>query len=532
MLKMTWIKLQIFDGTIMPNIVNGFIESAKKFPNRSAVIVNSIETSYRELSVISSQIAATIERNQRGDRSLVAFLSHKSLVTYASVLGILLSGNGYVPLNPKFPAERLKAMIKLSGVKIVIVDAQCLDRFKEILEAIDVPLIFIFPNIDKIEQTNNVSNLHQFIFSKDMAPAYELNNFDLSSESPAYLLFTSGSTGTPKGVLINQGNVEAYTQYMVQRGRFNEHDRFSQLADMTFDPSVHDMFVCWEVGASLYCVPELSSRVPSVFFRDNKITTCFMIPSIAMFMQKMKSLKPGSFPYLRYSVFCGEPLLSETALQWKLAAPNSVIENLYGPTEATVAITNYVWTEKSPEECVNGIVPIGYPFDGQKICIINDQMGIGELCLSGTQVTTSYFNNDEKTRTQYVKINGELWYRTGDLVKEDSRRCLYYLGRIDSQVKIMGYRVELQEINYVLQKAAGTEMVFSVTSLANSGGGCEIVAFICKGVDATEKDITAYCRQYLPEYMVPKKIVFINEMPLNNNGKIDGIKLKEMAKTL
>jgi acyl-CoA synthetase (AMP-forming)/AMP-acid ligase II len=294
------------------------------------------------------------------------------------------------------------------------------------------------------------------------------------------------------------------------------------------------MFVCWDNGSSLYSVPEASSKVPTRFFIDNKITTCFIVPSIAVFMNKMKSLGANIFPNLRYCVFCGESLSAETARQWQAAAPNSVVENLYGPTEATVAITNYKWTDKSFEECYNGVVPIGWIFDGQKSCIINENLQTvqnedGELCISGSQVTTSYFNNPEKTDSQYIKIGDDMWYRTGDLVRIDQRGCMYYIGRIDNQVKIMGYRVELQEIDCIIKKIVNSDMVISVCCCGKGDIGNSIVSFVCCEKFIKEREILSFCKTKLPDYMMPRKIYFIDEMPLNNNGKIDVVKLKQIV---
>jgi acyl-CoA synthetase (AMP-forming)/AMP-acid ligase II len=219
------------------------------------------------------------------------------------------------------------------------------------------------------------------------------------------------------------------------------------------------------------------------------------------------------------------------AKQWQEAAPNSVIENLYGPTETTIAISHYRWDNvTSPDRCRNGIVPIGEIFKGQTCCIIDEKLNVlppgekGELCLSGSQVTQGYLNNIEKTRMQYINIpafGDRIWYKTGDLALQDEEGCVYYLGRVDNQVKILGYRVELQEIDAVLRKASGSEMAVSVAWPISDGSAQGIVGFICGGNTTNKDEILSYCSLFLPKYMMPSAIFFVENMPLNANGKIN-----------
>src|SRR5205807_7600878 len=168
---------------------------------------------------------------------------------------------------------------------------------------------------------------------------------ELDSEAIAYLRFTSGSTGQPKGVAIHHSNVQPYVKYVSDRYSVNEEDRFSQEFDLTFDLSVHDMFVCWERGACLFSVPEKSVMMQAKFIRDHQLTMWFSVPSVIGILGKMRLLPSGCFPSLRYSLFCGEPLLVAYAQLWQKAATNSVIENLYGPTETTIAISHYRWDQ-------------------------------------------------------------------------------------------------------------------------------------------------------------------------------------------
>jgi len=249
-------------------------------------------------------------------------------------------------------------------------------------------------------------------------------------------------------------------------------------------------------------------------------------------------LEPGAFPTLRWSLFCGEALSASLAEAWQQAANNSVLENLYGPTEATIAITYYRWNpETSPAECVRGLVPIGWPFDGQQVCAVNEDLTpvpvgeSGELCLGGSQVTRGYLNDPEKTAKSFVRLKhtgDQIWYRTGDLVRQDERGCLFYLGRRDFQVKVNGYRVELQEIDLVLREAARTELAVAIPWPLSDGSASGIVGVVSGSDPERDSDIIAACDKRLPRYMVPNRIYHFPQIPLNVNGKIDRGKITEM----
>jgi amino acid adenylation domain-containing protein len=518
------------------SLIDGFVESVNRFPSREALVVDDERLSYVALQGLATKIASAILHHEHDPSPLVALLAHRSKTAYASILGILGAGKGYVPLNLKFPVERTRRMLDLSGCATLIVGTEGFQHLPKLLLEVNRPLTLILPDLIDASGLSSDFPQHRFVPSKEMADG---NKFPFHPEvSPtdiAYLLFTSGSTGQPKGVPIAQSNVRSYLQYVCDRYDADETDRFSQEFDLTFDLSVHDMFMCWERGACLFSVPETSVMAPAKFIREHQLTMWFSVPSVIGVLARMRLLSPGCFPSLRYSLFCGEPLAGSYAQLWQAAAPNSILENLYGPTETTIAISNYRWNKTgSSEESVNGIVPIGWIFDGQKCSVIDAErtavpVGVpGELCLCGSQVTTGYWNEPRKTQEQFVRLPaaGErIWYRTGDIVQQDTNGCLHYLGRVDHQVKIRGYRVELQEIEAVLRKACGAAQVVSIAWPVENGTADGVVAFV-SGVDALDHDqVSAYCSKVLPGYMVPRKIYLCDEMPLNANGKIDRSRL-------
>lgn len=507
--------------------------AAARFPERPALWVDGQTCRYQDLIDAAARIAGAILAGEVGPRPLVATLAYRSITAYAGVLGILAAGKGYVPLHPHFPAQRNREMLIRSGARMLVIGREAIDVLPEILAGVSEPLVLIFPDTKDRAGLVQQYPLHTVAGVTGQGADYVGPPLPLPVEEDgtAYLLFTSGSTGIPKGVPVSHRNVLSYATYIRDRYEVNEQDRLSQTFDQTFDLSVHDMFVSWSSGACLYCLPRQTLMGPGKFIREHELTLWFSVPSVVMLMAQLRMLKPGLFPSLRYSLFCGEPLPVKSASLWQEAAPNSAVDNLYGPTEATIAISAYRWNaESTPQESVGGIVPIGWIFPGQEGAVVDADGNVvadgekGELLLSGTQVTGGYLNDPEKTRQQYVRLDNSptrIWYRTGDLVQRSETGCLVYLGRIDDQVKVHGHRVELQEIDRVLRDAAGIDLAVSVAWSPGEQDVKGIYGFVATSDRVDEASVLACCRETLPFYMVPERIYFIGEMPLNANGKID-----------
>ena len=520
------------------SLISGFLRSLERDPDHAALVLGNKTRTYAQLWEQASRLGAAVNEHSEPSAPAVALLANRSITAYAGILGILATGRGYVPLNPKFPIERTAAMLKASGCKTVIVGQECAETLECLLPSLDNPMTWILHGEEFRLDLGDRAQGHLAVSSADIVGRLEAKEPHPTDDATAYLLFTSGSTGTPKGVAVSQSNVCAYLDYVGPRYGFRSDDRFSQNFDLTFDLSVHDLFACWDAGATLCCFPE-QTLVPVTTIDEYELTVWFSVPSVAMFASKLGLLQPGAFPRLRLSLFCGEALSASLAESWQRAAPFSRLENIYGPTETTIAITHYQWdAHRSPAECVNGVVPIGWPFEGQQCCVVNEDLETmplgksGELCLAGSQVTGGYLNDPARTAAQFVRIASEgdrTWYRTGDLARQDQRGCLYYLGRTDHQVKINGYRVELQEIDLVLREAAGVECAIAIPWPVSDGMAKGIAAILCGADPALDARVFELCARRLPRYMVPSTVYHLEHLPLNSNGKVDR---KQIAREL
>ena len=523
-------------------LTKGFLQSAARHPDKLALVAHGEKLSYKELKSGADRIAATIQSHSHGE--FVAVFGVGTTTVFEGILGVLLAGRAYVPLNPAFPIARTAYMLEASEVDVLVVDEVGESLLSDLLPDSMAILTIILPHaeVEKVDNFSSQFPKHRFLGSAELSKGEPTPLTDVASGQPAYLMFTSGSTGKPKGVVVSHDNVLSFISTVVGMYDLGPDDRFSQMFDLTFDLSVFDMFVCWEVGASLWVVPPKSRMAPAAFVRKSELTVWFSVPAVVGLMKQLLALKPNNFPTLRYSLFCGEPLPASAAESWQAAAPASRLDNLYGPTELTIACTFHSWDgEKSPSLCLNGIVPIGRPYDGLESAIVDANLqkveagADGELCLRGPQTTPGYWQRPDLTAEKFVTMpwaNGSnnRWYRTGDVVRENSDGEMVFVGRVDNQVQIRGYRVELGEIEAKLRDYGMTEFAIAVPWPVGEGGAGASGLVACLAQAKVDDDtILKRCSRDLPDYMLPRWILRLEKMPLNANGKIDRNALKSLV---
>ena len=513
-------------------VLSGFLDAASRFPNRCALEVDGERYTYAQLTQRAKQLANALDLAgpSPGGPALTAIYAARGATTYCAVLAAFMRGRGYVPINPNFPAARCRSILERSECTQLIVDsADAVPHLEAILEGIERSLDIIVADVDDGTHLASRWPQHTIIDSKQVASAPDVVTQPPAPDALACLLFTSGSTGIPKGVMVTQRNVRHFIDVMRQRYEISEHDRFTQLFEMTFDLSMFDMFMSWLSGACL-CVPSRADAMMlGRYILESQVTVWFSVPSFALLMKRMRLLEPDYYPKLRLSLFCGEALPVDVTRAWAQAAPNSVVENLYGPTELTIACTAHRWCEDtSPHRSERGIVPIGEPNPGLRAIVVDDALNpvadgeTGELLVTGAQLTQGYWRDEEKTAMAFVTPPGEacLFYRTGDLVRRAHDGLMTFLGRRDSQIQVRGYRVELSEVESAIREVTGTDSAIALGWPRDAITAENIVAFI-RGTTLDVGGALEALRCRLPAYMVPKEIHVVTDMPLNTNGKID-----------
>lgn len=480
--------------------------------------------SYGSLANLSHLVAARLDTGAR-----IGILASRSISAYSSILGAVVKGACYVPLNPRIPASRMAYILDEADCKAIVVGEECAENLAALLPIADNLNILCPDPGPELERLKSQHPLHNWQFlSSNHSAKIESCVFPPSQE--AYVLFTSGTTGAPKGIMISHSNVVAYLGNIFRSYEIGPGDRVSQIFDISFDVSVHDIFFALVSGATLCIIPEDAVLAPAKYIRQYQLTAWHSVPSVPMFMDKFRMLNPDAFPSIRLSFFAGEALPARTAMLWRQATPNSKLVSMYGPTETTIVMTEFPWRDdKDVNDFENGIVPLGHPFVDAKCRILDPQANsvpdgeAGELYIGGPQVALGYINNTKLNREKFVELDddGTRWFRSGDLVKK-TKFGYEFLGRIDDQIQLRGFRVELVEIDRAIRAAANSDLAVAVPLGLNSGRAENVIAVV-EGENNKElrRAILAYCKGALPDYMVPAKVKFVEKMPLNINGKID-----------
>jgi amino acid adenylation domain-containing protein len=501
-------------------------EQSRRTPEALALAADGVELSYAELVRRAGRLAAVLRDHGIGPGSRVGILGSRSQIAVEAVLGVAWAGAAYVPLSLRWPEARIEAALDAARPDALIADGS---GSKVLTAGLAGALrLLVLPDDDAARVVPGLPG--QIVLSLASLPDLPAvrEPATMGPDDLAYLIFTSGTTGAPKGVLVPASAVAAYIAALAARKAMTPADRASQFTELSFDPSLGEIFVPWGAGASLHVVPAQSRVSPARFIRDRRLTIWGSAPSAIAWMRDTRSLQPGSLPTLRYSSFGGEPLPLAAVRAWQAAAPNSVIDNLYGPTEATVDCAGQrVEVGATPIVTPGrGVLAIGTPHPGSELAVLGPDRRparageAGELAIAGRQLAIGYLDAPDATAERFPRIDGKRWYLTGDVAMRDESGVFHHLGRLDNQIKIHGQRVELEEVEAHLRAVAGIDQVAAVAWPVADGVAQAIVGFVARGGTPTDR-IREALRARLPSHMVPDAIHAVAALPLNANGKLD-----------
>jgi amino acid adenylation domain-containing protein len=484
---------------------------ARHRPDDAAVETGEQQTSYKQLLDLTRAIQEQITRSSVGLGPIV-IADDPGAGACATIAAAQSLSRAYVPLSASHPATRIKQILAAVEPALIVQSDRTAARMTEALSG-RYPLLTISRQLD--------------ILSWARSPESAGNSASPIGSDIAYVMFTSGTTGRPKGVPVRTESLMAYLDLATKRFGVRPRDRVSHFFELTFDLSVHDIFVTLLGGGTLVVIPAEQRMLSARFIREKEISHWFSVPSAAESLHRVGALRPGIFPQLQQTLFCGEPLRWPVAEAWQAAAPNSRVINLYGPTEATIAISSYVVPGlRSRSTDLYGIVSIGQVFKGQHGRIFSrpeagERPNRGELQLSGSQVISGYLGAGDGHESFVRDPDGVAWYRTGDAVERDNDGLLHFVGRIDHQLKISGYRVEPAEIEDAIHHAFPACRSIVVRCDRGKRRGL-VAAIICEEGDwPTASAVREACASNLPPYMIPAHVVELISWPVNPNGKID-----------
>ncbi len=468
--------------------------------------------SYGDALKIKDQIAALT-----GDFDHMAIISNSGDISYLSIFAAMLLDAAFMHLNIDWHENRLADVLGQAAPDIVICHRDWAEAHAQMLaRAGYAPLA-----LPDDALMNRLA-----IFRKNPGQPNPLADYmaEKSIDDLLYVMFTSGSTGQPKGVPITAASAESYARAMIEACGIGPRERWMQPVDLHFDVSMMTVLPAWMTGGHIIAIPSKQSPFGPRFVKKHApVENWTSVPSVIARASALGMLKPGAMPALTRSFFCGEALPADMAALWQAAAPDTVIYNMYGPTEATIALT---WHRFDPEtDSQHTITPIGTALPGSQVRLAAD----GEIELGGPQVFHGYLGAPKPIDTYLTTDpDGTRWYKTGDLGEADPDGRLHFKGRKDWQVKLRGYRVEIEEVESVIRKHLGSALVAVVPVGAVSGTSYDrLCAFVPPKTDPAA--LKSALAEALPDYMVPSDFVELGDFPRNPNGKIDRNALMAIA---
>lgn len=497
-------------------------------PEATAIAYKNQSLSYEQYACRARYLAERLARSpfwqERPVKPLkVGILASRGIDACVAMLGACWAGAAYVPIGLKLPQDRILAILAACELTAIIADAEGAKLLTDAVLAACPPILI------RADQVLAANNIDQPLTGNLSEPV------QVAADDLAYVIFTSGTTGVPKGVMISAGSAQSYVKTIVETLGLQATDRALETCELSFDFSVHNMFATWQAGAALHILPATLVMNAVKFARNAKLTVWNSVPSLAGMLQQIKALQPGCLPNLRISVFGGEALPQTAALQWQDAAPNAKIFNLYGPTEATVFCLAQVFSCDAAITASRDFVAIGTPLGGCQAIVVDSEGAevsdgmTGELAIGGVQLAQGYLGQPQLTTQKFPVLNGKRWYLTGDFAVRDLSGVFHCLGRIDNQIKVSGYRIELEEIDAALRQVSGRDLVGTVAWPVADGAPKGIVGFVA-GSPIDPAELTFALKQKLPPYMVPNRVIALEIIPLNSSGKVDRRALAELLK--
>lgn len=481
-----------------------FIESCRKFPGNTAILFADEKITYQQLDTYSNRIAGDIIKARNNASGPVAVIMDKSWQQIASVLGILKAGYAYLPVDPELPADRLRFILEDANAGTALIQPD-------------------FAQLTEIPQHINIITIGKS--EPEQGAEVDLSGIRTDPSRLAYVIYTSGSTGQPKGVMISHQAAWNTIYDINERFKINEEDRIFALSELNFDLSVYDIFGALAAGAAIVIPRPGNSRNPEhwkTLLLQHNVTVWNSVPALMEMFIEYISHTTDDYS-IRLALLSGDWIPVYLPDKIKVKLPQAEIISLGGATEASI------WSIFYPVREVDNIwksIPYGKPLSNQSFHVLDNELVPcpelvpGMLYIGGKGVAEGYLNNDELTNASFIlhPDTNERLYKTGDIGRFLPDGNIEFLGREDSQVKISGFRIELEEIENWLCRYPGIK-----AAIAHVWEKKKLVAYVIPDEnifpDLAEADL--FLKTKLPEYMIPKDYLIMESFPLSPNGKIN-----------
>lgn len=495
----------------MKNVLQYLEESTIRNSEKIAIIEEEKKCTYAELLSNSKKVGTALS-NYINSKEPVAVLMEKGINTIYSFFGSVYAGGFYSLLNPELPNDRLKQILNVTKTKVIVTDEEHFELANELVEN---------------KENLTILKIEELINTEVNEEKLEIVRKKALDVDPLYANFTSGSTGVPKGVLVGHRSVIDFIGIFTNQFKITSNDIIANQAPFDFDVSVKDIYSSIAVGATLLIVPRRFFSKPAElldYLCENNATTLIWAVSALCLITTFHGLDYKVPEKVNKVLFSGEVMPLKHLKQWVEKLPNTEFVNLYGPTEITCNCTYHIIDKQLNYEKQ---IPMGQPFDNEEVFLLDennqlvtDYEKVGEICVRGTALALGYYNNNEQTNKNFVQnpLNTSYLdpiYKTGDLGFLGKDNNYYFCGRKDFQIKHMGHRIELEEIELAINKHKEIQRVCCVYDEVKS----KLYAFYIGNID--KRELKEQLTNQLPVFMVPNVIRQIEEMPLTKNGKID-----------
>lgn len=499
---------------MIKNVVDYLNATEERFGDKLAYSDENRSITFSELKEDSLRIATSLLSEVSTGVPVLIYMD-KCVECIEAFLGVAYTCGFYVPIDIHMPFARVKLIIDTLGANI-LVTRKCDELPPEVTDNCKVYYVEDMIASDNAIDYDEIQKRQRRCIDTD----------------PIYAIFTSGSTGVPKGVLISQRSVINFTEWWCETFDFSDEEIFANQTPFYFDASVKDIYATLRCGATMHIVPKKLFSLPKKlvqFLNDNKVNCIDWVPSVLCMIANFRTLEKEKPQYLKKIMFLGEVMPTKQYNMWKNALPDVKFANLYGPTEATGDCTYYKLERDFADD---EPIPIGYACNNTEVILLDEKDNritdsdiIGEICVRGCSLALGYYNNEEKTNEVFIKnplqkAYSEKIYRTGDLGKYNSYGEIVFMSRKDSQIKHMGHRIELGEIETAISAIEGVSRVCCLYDNRSQ----RIVAIYEGTID--RKLIIDEVKKKVPVYMVPNVFHQVDSMPINLNGKIDRVLLK------
>ena len=498
------------------NILAWFEETVDTNKDKIAIVDQHDSITFIDLKIKSRVLASKINELTSEKNRPILVLLPKGIIEVATFIGILYSGNFYSPIDVKMPFSKIELVFQTLKPCLIVTNSRMVDSLSQIAEE-GLPII----NVDDINYQIPNSLLHP----------------EINLLKPVYIIFTSGSTGIPKGVVINNMNLMNHMKWFIKKFQIDGSTVIGNQAGLHFDLSVPDVYSCLLAGATLVLIPEALFAFPDKvidILNKSQVTLTYWVPTAYSIMESKQVFERERPSFLNMMLFNGETMPLKTLNYWKNSLTKlHTIANLYGPTEATVACTSYIIEDT---DLSDKVLPIGTACDNMEVLLLdehNNKITLprekGEIFIRGLSLSVGYWNDLEKTNSSFIQnpLNNnyrDIIYKTGDLGYYNENFELVFVGRKDTQIKHLGYRIELGEIEAAVGKIIQIGQVCCLYDELQK----EIKLFYTANMEISKSEIISVLKKNLPKYMVPTTLVALETMPLNSNGKINRIEIKNI----